>query len=72
MPAVDTSDVPTTVAVVLQYIRWFGTDLARCAFVGAGPNHICGVGNCRVWQHQSPGYSNTETAVVSLVRFTVG
>ena len=25
-----------------------------------------------MWQHQSPGYSNTKTAVLSIVRFTVG
>ena len=57
---------------MLLYIHWFGADIARCAFVGAGPNHICGIGSCRVWQHQSPGHGNTETAVLSVVRFTAG
>ena len=71
MPAIDTASVSAPVAVVLLYIHRRGTDLARCAFVRAGPNHICGIGSC-MWQHQSPGYGNTETAVLSLVRFAAG
>ena len=43
--------------------------LGPLRFCWAGLSHICSIGSCRMWQHQSPGHDNTETAVLSLVRF---
>ena len=40
--------------------------------LGAGQCRAWGVSNCEVWQHQSPGYSNTQTVILSLVCFTAG
>ena len=60
-------------AVVLLCVHLFVADLARCSFVGVQDcSYICGIGSRRMWQHQPPGYRNTETAVLSLIRFTAG
>ena len=56
MPAVNTSSVPTSVAVMLFGVHWFVADEARCTFVGAVMYHVCRVGSCRVRKHQPPGY----------------
>ena len=48
MPAINTSSLPTSVAVMLFRVHWFVTNEARCAFVGARLYHICGFGSCRV------------------------
>ena len=48
MPAINTSTVPTAVAVMLLRIHRFVADHARCTFVGARLYHICGVGGRRV------------------------
>ena len=45
MPAVNTSSVPTSVAIVLLRVHWFAVDEARCAFVGARLYNVCGVGS---------------------------
>ena len=53
MSAVNTSSVPTSVAMVLLRVHWFVADQARCAFVGA---RLYNVGGRRVREHQRPGY----------------
>ena len=55
-----------------QWFCSFVVEVARCAFVGARVYHVCSIGSRRVWHHQSPGYRNAETAILSLVRFTAG
>ena len=70
MPAVNTSSVSTSVAVVLLCVRWFVTDQARCAFVGARQYNVCSIGSRRVWHHQSPGYRNAKATILTLICYT--
>ena len=44
VPAINTSTVPTAVAVVLLRVHWFVADQARCVFVGVRLYNVCGVG----------------------------
>ena len=56
MPAVNTSSVPTSVAVMLLRIHWFVADEDCGTFLGARLYNVCGVGGRRVREHQSSGY----------------
>ena len=56
MPAVNTSTVPTAVAVMLFRVHCFVADHTRRTLVWAQLYHICSVGGRRVREHQSSGY----------------
>ena len=55
MSAINTSTVPTAVAVMLLRVHRFIANDTRRTFVWAKLYHICSVGDRRVREHQSSG-----------------
>ena len=57
MLAINTSSIPTAVAVMLLRVHWFvADDTRRTFFFFAKLYHICSVGGRQVREHQSSGY----------------
>ena len=71
LPAINTSSIPTSVAVMLLYVHCLVADEACCAFVRARLYNVCSIRSGWVWQHQAPGYRNAEAAILGLKRFNV-